>query len=127
MNRKKCMEYSTLQKGVKKKKNERRYKKKGNQSRGSKYNLGESSMSKFLLHTFTRLVAHLRPQGRGGGDERESEPNCLVIWLFCYHHHKSRMKLIESSRKVYFLYSYEKAERKKRKEKKKTCGTSRLV
>lgn len=29
------------------------------------------------------------------------------------------MGLIESSRKVYFLYSYEKAERKKRKEKKK--------
>ena len=76
-------------------------------------------MSKFLLHTFARLVAHLRPQGRGGGDGRKSGPNCLVIWLFCYHHYKSRMGLIESSRKVYFLYSYEKAERKKRKEKKK--------
>lgn len=75
-------------------------------------------MSKFLLHTFTRLVAHFRPQGRGGGDERESEPNCLVIWLFCYHHHKSRMKLIES-KGVFFIFIRKRREKKTKNEKKK--------
>jgi len=72
------MEYSTLQKGVKKM-NKRRYRKKGNQSRGSKYNLGEGQCQSFyytLSRDLLRIYAH-----REEGEEMGGKAN-QIVWSF---------------------------------------------
>jgi len=60
---------------------------------------------KVFYYALSQNLSRVYPRSEEIGerkDKRKNEPNCLVIWVFCYHH-KSRIKLIESSRKVYFF------------------------